>query len=64
MIYCFCDQCGISFRKGHYKKPKCLRCGNPDLWEEDIPAEELTLVDQVVDEMLREEVRSGGRRRK
>lgn len=64
MIYCFCDQCGMSFRKGRYKHPKCLRCGNPDLWEEDIPAEELTLVDRVVDEMLREEVRSGGRRRK
>lgn len=54
----------MSFRKGRYKHPKCLRCGNPDLWEEDIPAEELTLVDRVVDEMLREEVRSGGRRRK
>lgn len=63
MIYCYCDQCGLSFRKGHYKHPKCLRCSNPDLWEEDIPAEELTLADRVVDEMLREEVRSGGRRR-
>mgnify|MGYP006878137922 FL=1 len=60
MIYCYCDQCGLAFRKGHYKNPKCLRCGNPDLWEEDIPREELTLADQVADEMLRESVRKGG----
>lgn len=64
MIFCFCDQCGLSFRKGHYKNPKCLRCGNPDLWEDDIPAEELTLVDLVTDQKLRESVKERKRTKK
>lgn len=62
MIYCYCDQCGLAFRKGHYKHPKCLRCGNAELWEEDIPPSDLTLADQVADEMLRKNAQNGGRR--
>lgn len=62
MIFCFCDQCGLSFRKGRYKHPKCLRCGNTDLWEDDIPAEELTLADHITDTMLRESVKQRKRR--
>lgn len=57
MIFCHCDQCGLSFRKGRYKTPKCLRCGNPDLWEDDIPNDELTLADRVADEILRSRVK-------
>ena len=53
MVYCNCDQCGLHFRKGHYKRPKCLRCGNTDLWEEDIPASEITLAERIADEILR-----------
>lgn len=64
MIFCFCDQCGLSFRKGRYKNPKCLRCGNPDLWEDDIPVEELTLVDLVTDQKLRESVKERKRTKK
>lgn len=54
MIYCYCDQCGLSFRKGRYKHPKCLRCGNNDLLEDDIPDEDLTEVDRIIDKMQRE----------
>lgn len=54
MTYCYCDQCGLSFRKGRYKHPKCLRCGSTDLWEEDIPDEDLTEVDRIIDKMQRE----------
>lgn len=59
MIYCNCDQCGLHFRKGHYKKPKCLRCGNPDLWEEDVPADSITLADRIADKILRESIKGG-----
>lgn len=62
MIYCYCNQCGLAFRKGHYKHPKCLRCGNTDLLEEDVSPGDLTLADQVADEMLRKKVRKAGRR--
>jgi len=55
MIFCNCGQCGLRFRKGHYKRLRCLRCGSQDIWEEEIPDDEVTLVDRVVDQMLREQ---------
>lgn len=53
LIFCNCDQCGLRFRKGHYKHPVCLRCGNPQLWEENIPDGEVSIVERVADEILR-----------
>ena len=57
MIYLNCDKCGLSFRKGHYKRPRCLRCGNPDLWAEEVDPANLELSDIVADKMLRERVK-------
>lgn len=55
MIYRYCSDCGMKFRKKSYPKKDCPRCGSADLWEEDIPRSELTFVDDVVDEMFREQ---------
>lgn len=61
MIYCYCNQCGLAFRKGGDKNPKCLRCGSDEIWEDDVPADQLTLSDKIADEILRERVRKEGR---
>ena len=57
MIYLNCDECGLRFRKGHFKNPKCLRCGNNSLWEEDIPNNEVTEFDRIADKYLRDSYR-------
>lgn len=61
MIYCFCDQCGLAFRKGREKNPNCLRCGSKKIWENDVSPESLTLSDQIADKILKERARREGR---
>lgn len=54
MIFCFCDKCGLKFMKGRLKHPFCPRCDNKDLWEGDIPTNELTLSEIVANELFQE----------
>lgn len=54
MIFCFCDECGLKFQKGKLRHPFCPRCNNHDLWEMDIPKNELTLSEIVANELFQE----------
>lgn len=55
MIYRYCDNCGWSVRKKTYKGSFCPRCEQETTWfEDDIPASELDITDEVVDDMSRE----------
>lgn len=54
LIFCNCDQCGLRFRKGHFKHPLCLRCGNRDLWEENVPASSVSSIERYADKLLRQ----------
>lgn len=52
MIYWTCEECGLEFRKGRLRKKRCIRCGSTHISEDNVPNEDLTLVDEVVDEMI------------
>ena len=52
MIYWTCGNCGLEFRKGRLRKKRCIRCGCVKISEDDVPSEDLTMVDDVVDEMI------------
>lgn len=54
MIYFYCSECGLKFRKSQPTETACLRCGSTDLWEEDIPKSEITDADDMIEEMVRE----------
>lgn len=54
-MYRYCSDCGMKFRKKSYPHKDCPRCGSLDLWDENIPSNELTLVDEVFDDMFREQ---------
>ena len=55
MLYWTCSDCGLEFRKGRLKKLRCIKCGSTRIFENDIPDCELTLADEIVDEMIRRE---------
>ena len=55
MIYWTCGSCGLEFRKGRLKKPRCIKCGSTRIFEDDVPDDLLTLADEVADEMIRKE---------
>lgn len=59
MIYCYCTQCGLKFRKGHYKNPPCLRCGAKEVREENIPISEVTEAMRAADRIFRESLKKG-----
>lgn len=55
VIYWTCGDCGLEFRKGRLRNKRCIKCGSTKIFEDNIPDEDLTLVDEVVDEMIRKE---------
>lgn len=54
MIYFYCGSCGLKFRKSRIPETKCICCGDTSLLEEDIPNSELTDVDDMFEEIVRE----------
>ena len=55
MIYWTCGDCGLEFRKGRLKKQRCIKCGSTKIFEDDIPDSDLTLADEIADDMIRRE---------
>lgn len=58
MVFYYCDECGLRFKKAG-RQPVCPRCKGTELMEEDIPASELTVAHEVVEEMIREQYEGG-----
>ena len=44
----------MTFRKKSYPKDDCPRCSGQNLWDENIPKSELSIVDDVIDNMFKE----------
>ena len=55
VIYWTCGDCGLEFRKGKLKKPRCIKCGSTRIFEDDVPDCDLTLADEIADRLVREE---------
>ena len=54
MIYLYCSDCDLKFRKSSPSETKCIRCGSGNLMEYDVPKSNLSDIDDTVEEMLRE----------